>query len=251
MISVKNDSQIKRMNKSANILVETMKRLRKEIKPGVKTKRFEELVERLVKEKGVECSFKGVHDYPACTCTSINEEIVHVPPSERKLSEGDLFSLDMGIEFKGYHSDMAFTAGVGEVSSEKKELMKVTKTALKKGIEEVKPDNRLGDIGHAIQTYVEKKGYNVVEQLCGHGIGQEVHEDPQVLNVGEKNKGIKLDPGMVICLEPIVTPGSGKITKTKDGHGFKAKDGALVAHFEHTVAVTEEGHKVLTEFDHD
>lgn len=238
------------MRNSANILVEIMNNLRNEIKPGVKTKLFESKVNELVKEKGVKCSFKGVRDYPACTCTSINEEIVHVPPSERKLSEGDLFSLDMGVEFNGYHSDMAFTVGVGEVSPEKQKLMKVTKEALMKGIEQVAPGNTLGDIGHAIESHAEQNGYNVVEQLCGHGIGQEVHQDPQVLNVGEQGKGVKLEPGMTICLEPMVTPGSGEITQTEDGHGFKSQDGALVAHFEHTVLVTEQGHEVLTEFNH-
>lgn len=248
MITIKNESQIEKMKESAEILSEVMRKLREEIKPGVRTQRFEERVREMLEERGVSCSFKGVHDYPACTCTSINEEIVHVPPSNKKLREGDLFSLDMGVELEGYHSDMAFTAGVGEVSSEKKELIKVTKEALQKGIERVDPNNTLGDIGNAIQSYVEGQGYVVVKQLCGHGIGKEVHQDPQVLNTGKPGKGIDLEAGMTICLEPMVTTGSGEITKTEDGHGFRTKDGALAAHFEHTVLVTEEGHEVLTEF---
>ncbi|MEF8847248.1 MAG: type I methionyl aminopeptidase, partial [Candidatus Paceibacterota bacterium] len=221
MITIKNESQIEKMRESASILVEIMKGLKNEIKPGVKTKLFEERASKLVKQRGLECSFKGVHDYPACTCTSINDEIVHVPPSERKLKKGDLFSLDMGVEFDNYHSDMAFTVGVGKVSSEKQKLMRVTREALMKGIEQVSPNNTLGDIGHAIQSYVGNEGYNVVEQLCGHGIGQEVHQDPQVLNKGEAGKGLQLEEGMVICLEPMVTLGSGEIKRTDDGHGFK------------------------------
>lgn len=248
MITIKNESQIEKMRKSADILVEIMKAMKSKVKPGMKTKLFEKKVNELVKEKGVDCSFKGVQDYPACSCTSINEEIVHVPPSEKELQEGDLFSLDMGVEFKGYHSDMAFSMGVGQVSSEKEELMKVTEKALRKGIEQVDPSSTLGDIGHAIQSYVEGKGYNVVQQLCGHGIGKEVHQDPQVLNTGEPGQGVELEEGMVLCLEPMVTPGNGKIVKTKDGHGFKTKDGTSAAHFEHTVLVTEDGHEVLTEF---
>lgn len=248
MIIIKNESQIETMRKSGKVLSEIMKDLRKMIEPGVRTEKFEEEVKKMVQEKGVRCSFKGIHDYPACVCASVNDEIVHVPPSSRKLREGDLFSLDMGVEFDGYHSDMAFTAGVGEVSPAKKELMDVTEKALKRGIEQVSPDNSLGSVGNAIQSYVEQKGYSVVKQLCGHGIGQEVHQDPQVLNTGEPGEGLELEKGMTICLEPMVTPGNGRIVKTEDGHGFKTKDGALAAHFEHMVLVTEDGHEILTKF---
>lgn len=248
MITVKNESEIRKMERAGDILSEIMEELKKKIEPGIRTKQLEDEAQELVEDYGVKCSFKDYRGYPSCLCTSVNEEIVHVPPSQRKLKQRDLFSLDMGVEFEGYHSDMAFTVALGEVDSEDLELLKVTKQALDQAINQVKPGNRLGDIGYVIQNHAERHGFSVIRELCGHGIGQEVHQAPQVLNFGERGKGLELEPGMVICLEPMIAAGSGKVVEAGD-HGFKTKDGSKAAHFEHTVSVTEQGHKILTEFN--
>jgi len=253
MISIKTKEEIEILAEGGKILAKIMKELEKRVKPGITTKELDRLAESLILKSGGKCSFKGYKDngysaipYPACLCTSINEEIVHVAPSERKLKEGDIVSLDLGIFFKGFHTDMAITVPVGKISPEAQRLIRVTKKALKRGIKKVRPGNTFGDIGNTIQRYVESQGFNVVRDLCGHGIGRELHEDPKILNYGKRRTGQEIKDGMVICLEPMVTMGDWYIKRTKNGFGYETQDGSLSAHFEHTIAVIKEGCRILT-----
>jgi methionyl aminopeptidase len=258
MISIKSEEKIKIMAEGGRILAGIMKDLEKRVKPGVATKELDRVAETLILKSGSKCSFKGYEGYPCCLCTSINEEIVHAVPSDRILREGDILSLDLGLFYKGFHADMAKTLPVGRISSEAKRLIEVTRKALEIGIKEIKPGNKIGDISRAIQKYVENQGFNVVRELCGHGIGRELHEAPEILNSVSLDKGtvdkvkfvedgnIKINEGMILCLEPMVTVGDWHIKKSGDGHGYKTADGRLSAHFEHTIAITKDGIKILT-----
>lgn len=247
MISIKSPEEIKIMAEGGKILAKIMKELEKEVRPGITTKELNRLAESLVLKSGGKCSFLGYENFPACLCVSINQEIVHAIPSGRILKEGDIICLDLGFFHKGFHADMAVTVPVGEVAEETIRLIRVTKKALKRGIKKAKIGSTTGDIGNTIQRFVESQGFNVVRELCGHGIGRELHEDPQILNYGKRHTGEKLKEGQVICLEPMVIAGDWRIQKTKDGFGYETKDGSLSAHFEHTIAITKEGPKVLTE----
>jgi len=247
MVKIKSAAEIKIMAEGGRILAGIIKKLIKETKPGVSTQQLNDLAEELILKSGGQCSFKGYQNYPACLCVSLNEEIVHgLPSSQRIIKNGDLVSLDLGIFYQGYHTDMAVTLPIGRVTPVAQRLIQVTQEALRRGIEKIKPGAHLGDIGQAIQEYVESQGFNVVRELCGHGIGQELHEDPQVLNYGEKGTGLELKEGMVLCLEPMVTVGNWRIKKTKDGYGFKTIDNSLSCHFEHTIAVVKNGYQILT-----
>lgn len=256
MINIKTKEEIEIMAKNGKILAKIMKELERRVKPGIRTLDLEKLAEDLILKSGGTCSFKGYKDkdfnaipFPNCLCTSINEEIVHVPPSERILKEGDILSLDLGFFSKGFHSDMAITVPVGNVSFEAQRLIRVTKKALKLAIKKVKPGNTFGDIGNTIQRYVESQGFNVIRDLCGHGIGRELHEEPKILNYGKRHSGEKIKEGMVFCLEPMVTMGDWKIKRTKNGFGYETQDGSLSCHFEHMVAVTKNGGRVLTNLE--
>ncbi len=246
MISIKTPEEIEKMREAAKILVYVMKKIEKLVQPGVTTKYLNEEAEKLILKLGAKSNFKNYNGFPAVLCTCINEEVVHCPPSERKLKEGDIITLDGGVLFNGFHSDMAVTLPVGEVSQEAQRLIRVAKKALKRGIKKVKPGRTFGDIGNTIQRYVEKQGYSIVRELCGHGIGKELHEDPQIPNFGKRRSGPKIETGMVFCLEPIISAGDWRIKKTKDGFGYQTKDGSLSAHFEHMIAVTDRGVEVLT-----
>jgi len=246
MISIKTKEEIEIMAEGGKLLAKIMKELEKQVRPGITTKELDKVAEDLILKSGGKCSFKGYEGFPACLCTSINEEIVHAIPSERKIKEGDILSLDIGMRYKGYHSDMAITVPVGKIDYEVARLIRVTKKALKRGIKKVRPGNTIGDIGNTIQRYVESQGFNVVRDLCGHGIGKELHEEPQILNFGKRKSGPEIKEGMVLCLEPMVTVGDWKLKKSKDGFGYETKDGSLSCHFEHTIAVTENGAKILT-----
>ena len=253
MISIKTKEEIEILAEGGKILAKIMRELAKRVKPGITTKELDRLAESLILKSGGKCSFKGYKDngysaipFPACLCTSINEEIVHVAPSERKLKEGDIVSLDLGIFFKGFHTDTAITVPVGKISPEAQRLIRVTKKALKRGIKKVRPGNTFGDIGNTIQRYVESQGFNVVRDLCGHGIGRELHEDPKILNYGKRRTGEEIKEGMVFCIEPMVTMGDWKIKRTKNSFGYETQDGSLSAHFEHTIAVIKEGCRILT-----
>lgn len=247
MISIKTDEEIKIMAEGGKILAEIIKELEKMVEPGITTKELNRVSETLIFKFGGIPSFKNYQGFPATLCTSINQEIVHSVPSERKLKEGDLISLDLGMKYKGYHTDMAITLGVGNISSQAKKLIKVTKNALKIAIKEIKPGKTFGDLGYVIQNYVEKNGFNVVRELCGHGIGKEVHEDPQVLNYGRRHTGQEIKNGMVFCVEPMVTVGDWHIKKSEDGFGYETKDGSLSSHFERTIAVAGDKAIILTE----
>lgn len=258
MINIKVAEEIEIMAEGGKILAKIMKELEKQVRPGITTKELDKVTEDLILKSGGKCSFKGYQGFPTCLCTSINEEIVHAVPSERKLKEGDIISLDLGILYKGFHTDMAVTLPVRIVNPEVQRLIDVTKKALEIGIEKLKPGNYIGDISKAIQKYVEREGFNVVRELCGHGIGRKLHEAPQILNSVsfdevtvdkvkyQEDAKIKLKEGMVLCLEPMVTVGDWRIKKSKDGFGYETKDGSLSCHFEHTIAVTENGAKILT-----
>ncbi|MBI2062366.1 MAG: type I methionyl aminopeptidase [Candidatus Yanofskybacteria bacterium] len=260
MINLKTKKEIEIMKEGGKILAEILKKISEAVKPGIATNELEELASELVLSYGVGSSFLGFDGYPNILCTSLNDEVVHAIPSGRVLKEGDLLKIDMGVLHEGFHTDSAVTVLVGQndkvihnfelttrgvVSPQK--LISVTKEALEIGISRAKVGNTLGDIGAAIQKYVEDKGFNVVRDLVGHGIGRELHEPPQVLNYGKAGQGEKLISGMVIAIEPMVVTGKWNLKNGKDGYAFVTKDGGLAAHFEHTVAITESGSQILTE----
>lgn len=223
-----------------------MKKVAAEIRPGIMTKELDKLAEELILKSGGKCNFKGYQGFPSCLCASVNDEIVHCVPSNKILKEGDIITLDLGLLWKGFHTDMAVTLPVGKISPEAQRIIRVTKKALKRGIKKARVENTFGDIGNTIQRYVESQGYNVVRELCGHGIGRELHEDPKVLNYGKRREGPEIKEGMVFCIEPMVTAGHWKLKKTDD-HCFATEDSSLSCHFENMMAITKEGTKVLTE----
>ena len=249
MISIKSKEEIKLMAESGKILAKIMKELKEKVKPGITTKELDRAAEALILKSGGEPNFKGYEGFPATLCTSINEEIVHVVPSERKLKEGDIISLDIGMKYRGFHSDMAITVPVGKARPEIQRLIRVTKKALKRGIKKAKVGNTFGDVGNTIQRYVEGQGFNVVRELSGHGIGRELHEDPKIPNYGKRKTGSEIKTSMVFCLEPMVTVGDWKIKKAKDGFGYETVDGSLSAHFEHTIAIIKNGPQILTNLE--
>lgn len=253
MITIKSKEEIKIMAEGGKILAEIMKELEKMVKPGISTNELNRASEGLVLKCGAKPSFKGYKAdgkvFPDALCVSINEEIVHGVPSDRILKESDIISLDLGILWKSFHSDMAVTLPVGDISSEARRLIRATKKSLKRGIKKTRPGNTFGDIGNTIQRHAESQGFGVIRDLCGHGIGREIHEDPQILNYGKRHKGEKIKEGMVICIEPMLAAGGWKIKKSGDGFGFETVDGSLSAHFEHTIAVMERGARVLTQLN--
>lgn len=247
-IEIKTKEEIEIMREGGKILTEITKELEKMVRPGITTKELDRAAEALVLKSGSKCSFLGYQGYPACLCASINEEIVHAIPSARILKEGDIISLDLGILYKGFHTDMAVTVPCGKVSPEINRLIRVTRKALKRGIKKVGPGNTFGDLSNTIQRYIEDQGFFVVKDLCGHGIGKELHEDPEILNYGTRHSGAEIKPGMVFCLEPMVAVGSGAIKEPKKGDfAYKTADGSLSCHFEHTIVATKNGAQVLTE----
>ena len=262
MISIKSPAEIEIMVEGGKLLAKIMKELEKKVRPGITTKELDRLAESLIScppkpwaaEDKIRCSFKGykstdgetVRPYPFCLCTSIDEEIVHGFPSNRVLKEEDIISLDLGIFYNGFHTDMAITVPVGKISPEAQRLIRVTKKALKRGIKKSRIGNTFGDIGNTIQRYVESQGFNVVRELCGHGIGRELHEDPKILNYGKRRTGEEIKEGMVFCIEPMVTVGDWHIKRSKNGYGYETIDNFLSAHFEHTIAITKEGPQILT-----
>jgi len=248
------------MSEGGKILAEILKKLSGAVKPGITTNKLEELARELVLSYGVKPSFLGYDGFPSALCTSVNDEIVHGVPSDRILQDGDLLKLDMGVLHKGFHTDSAITVLIGSVEGGPPQAMKlvnITKEALRIGVSKAKVGNTLGDIGSAIQKYVEQNGFNVVRDLVGHGIGRKLHEPPQVMNYLPRGRkaasqsghyeGEELKEGMVIAIEPMVVTGDWKTKNSEDGFGFVTKDGGLAAHFEHTVAITNSGPLVLTQ----
>ena len=251
MIYLKNKEEIEKMRSAAQIVIETLGKLRESVEPGISTWELDKMAEELVLKKGAKPAFKGYSDYPGSVCFAVNNEVVHGMPSKKKvLKEGDIVGLDFGVNLDGFFGDSAITVPVGEVSSLAQKLLKVTETSLLKGIDEATPANRLFDISRAIQTYVEEKGFSIVRSFVGHGIGTKLHEEPQVPNFVPENgshaKGVKLKPGMVIAIEPMVNVGRPDIKILSDGWTAVTVDGTLSAHFEHTVVVTEDGPVILT-----
>lgn len=248
MIKIKTEKEIEIMKEGGKILAKIMEKLKKRVRPGITTKELNRVAETLIFKYKTKPAFKGYEDFPAALCASVNQMIVHAVPSEYQLKSGDILSLDLGVRYKGFFTDMAITIPVGNVDFETLRLLKVTKKALKLGIKKARVGNTFGEVGETVQRYVEYQGFNVVRELCGHGIGRELHEDPQIFNFGKRHKGEKIKPGMVFCIEPMVTIGDWHLEKSADGFGYETKDGSLSAHFEDMVAVTEQGPLVLTEF---
>lgn len=246
MIILKSRSEIEKMRKSNAIVAAILEELAKKIRPGVKTIELDRLSEELALKKGARPAFKGYRGYPYSLCTSVNSEVVHGMPSDKELKEGDIVSLDFGILNDGYYGDAAVTVPVGEITPAARRLLKVTEEALYKGIAEVKAGNRIGDISAAIQGHVEASGYSVVRDLVGHGIGKSLHEDPQVPNYGTSGRGVELKPGMAFAIEPMVNEGTYRVDILRDGWTVVTADGKLSAHFEHSVAITENGPVILS-----
>lgn len=246
MVNIYSEKEIAIMAQGGKILNQILKKLIKQVKPGITTKYLDKVAEDLIFSFGAKPSFKGFNGYPTALCTSINEEIVHAVPSKRILKDGDILTLDLGIRYKNYCTDMAITVGVGRIDRKLKKLIAVTKKSLEFAIKQCRAGNRLGDIGWAIENYVKKNKFNVIRDLVGHGVGKSVHEDPLILNYGEKGEGMVLKPGMVLALEPMVSIGNYEIEKCADGFAYRTKDHSISAHFEHTIAITKKGAKILT-----
>ena len=246
MISIKSDREIELLRIAGNIVHETREYLIPFIKEGITTKELDTLAEEFIRSKGATPSFKGLNDFPASICTSINQEVVHGIPSKRKLRNGDIISIDIGACYKGYHGDSAWTFAVGEISPKKEALMEHTKESLFKGLEQIKPGNRIGDISHAIEIHAKKYNLGVVRELVGHGVGTSVHEEPDVPNYGEAGRGPVLKKGMVLAVEPMLTLGRRDICILDDEWTIETIDNSPAAHYEHTVVVTEDGYEILT-----
>ena len=246
MITIKSKREIELLKTAGNIVYQTHQYLKPYIKEGITTKELDKLAEDFIRSKNATPSFKGYEGFPSTLCTSINSEVVHGFPSDRKLKNGDIISIDIGACYKGYHGDSAWTYTVGEVDDKTKQLLKDTEKALFVGLAQVKPGNRIGDIGYAIEQYAHKHNLGVVKELCGHGVGTSVHEDPEVPNYGIQNTGPRLKEGMVIAVEPMLTLGRPDIFVHDNDWTIDTQDGSLSAHFEHTVAVTKDGYQILT-----
>lgn len=246
MITIKSKREIELLKNAGNIVYQTHQYLKPYIKEGITTKELDKLAEDFIRSKDATPSFKGYEGFPSTLCTSINSEVVHGFPSDRKLKNGDIISIDIGACYKGYHGDSAWTYTVGEVDEKTKQLLEDTEKSLFIGLEQVKPGNRIGDIGYAIEQYARKHNLGVVRELCGHGVGTSVHEDPEVPNYGIPNTGPRLKEGMVIAVEPMLTLGSPKVFLHDNDWTVDTQDGSLSAHFEHTVVVTKDGYQILT-----
>ena len=246
MITIKSPREIELLRIAGEITGSTHNYLKPYIKPGITTKELASLAEEYIISRGATASFKGYDGFPGAICVSINEEVVHGIPSNRKLKEGDIVTLDIGACYKGYHGDSAWTYAVGKISSENQKLMDVTKDSLFKGLEQIKAGNRIGDIGHAVQEYAESFGYGVVRELVGHGVGTDVHEEPDVPNYGKEHTGPVLKAGMVIAVEPMITLGDKEICILDDDWTIITQDEKPAAHYEHTVLVLEDGYEILT-----
>jgi methionyl aminopeptidase len=246
MVTLKRPEEIEKIRTSNIIVAEVLNELRRIVKPGITTKELDLYSEELAKKRKAKPAFKGYHGYPFSLCASVNCVVVHGMPSERVLVAGDILSLDFGICYDGYFGDAAITVPVGQVSEDATKLMRCTEEALYHAIKEAVPGNRLGDISAACQGKVEQAGYSVVRDYVGHGIGRQLHEDPQVPNYGVRGRGMELKTGMVLAIEPMVNQGTYKVKLLQDGWTVVTEDGSLSAHFEHTVAITEKGPDILS-----
>jgi len=246
MIFLKSESELGIMHQANALVHRALRAVREAAVPGVSTADLDKLAEDLILEGGGKPAFKGYRGYPATLCTSVNDEIVHGIPSRKvRLKAGDLLSVDCGVIVRGYFGDAAITFGIGEISPVARRLMEVTRSCLDDAVEQVRPGKRLGDIGAAVQRRAEDAGFGVVRDFVGHGVGRSLHEDPQVPNYGKPGTGLLLRPGLVVAIEPMITEGSWRVRVDKDGWTARTKDGKLAAHFEYSVAVTENGPRVL------
>ena len=249
MISVKNSEQIKLMKEAGRITGEALLLAGEAVKPGVTTKHLDTIIRRHIESCGAKPSFLGYAGFPGSACISINDQVIHGIPGSRVIEEGDIVKIDVGAYYKGFHGDSANTFPVGKVSDEANKLIEVTKESFWRGIAEAKPGNRIGDIGYAVQSYVESFGFSVVRRYVGHGVGEELHESPDVPNFGTKGRGVRLCAGMTIAVEPMVNVGGPDVRELKDKWTVVTADGSLSAHYEHTIAITENGVIVLTKVD--
>ena len=247
MITIKSEREIELMRKAGMLVSEMHKYIKPFIKEGVTTLELDKLCEDFIVSHDAIPSCKGYEGFPCTLCTSVNEVVVHgIPNKNNKLKNGDIITIDVVIGYKGYQGDAAWTYAVGEIDDDKKYLMEHTEKALYEGLKQVKPGNRIGDISFAVQEYAEKHNLGIVRELCGHGIGKEMHEEPEVPNFGTPNTGARLKPGMVICIEPMLTFGHRNVWLLDDEWTVVTQDGKPAAHYEHTVLVTEDGYEILT-----
>ena len=246
MITIKSEKEIELMRKAGYLVSLTHQYLKPYIKPGITTKELDKLAEEFIRNHDGIPTCKGYQGFPSSLCVSVNDEVVHGIPSNRKLKNGDIVTIDMVIGYHGYQGDAAWTYAVGSISDEKKYLMEHTEKSLYEGIKQVKPGNRIGDISNAVEEYATKHKLGIVKELVGHGIGTKMHEEPDVPNYGKKGTGPKLKPGMVICIEPMLNLGTADVGILDDGWTIVTEDGKPSAHYEHTVLVTDTGYEILT-----
>ncbi|MGI6279039.1 MAG: type I methionyl aminopeptidase [Acutalibacteraceae bacterium] len=247
MIVLKTGRELEIMREACRISAGALMIAGKAVEPGVTTAEIDRLAEDYIRSQGAVPNFKHYRGYPAATCISINNEVIHgIPSSKRKLKQGDIVSIDLGAKFEGYHGDNAATFACGDISPEAKRLITITQQSLYKGIAAAVAGGRIGDIGNAVQSFVEANGYSVVRQFVGHGVGTSLHEAPEVPNFGIPGRGVRLMPGMTLAIEPMVNAGGYDVKILPDGWTVLTKDGSLSAHFEHTVAITADGPKIMT-----
>lgn len=249
-VTIKSEREIELMREAGKILAKTHEELGKALRPGMSTWEVDHLGEQIIRSFGCIPSFKNYNGYPASICVSVNDEVVHgIPSKKRILKEGDIVSLDAGVIYKGYHSDAARTHGIGEISPQAKKLIEVTKQSFFEGIKYAKPGNHLNDISSAVQAYAERFGYGVVRDLVGHGIGEHLHEDPEVPNFAQKRKGMKLRAGMTLAVEPMINEGRLDVCWLDDDWTVVTEDGSLSAHYENTILICEDGPEILSMLD--
>ena len=247
MVICKSPAELEKMHRAGLIVWGALEKMRAMVRPGISTKDLDDFAEKYAVEHHARPAFKGYRGYPGSVCTSINKEVVHgIPSASRKLREGDILSLDFGVELEGYFGDAALTVPVGKIAPAREKLLRVTRESLERGIEKIRPGNRLGDVSSAVQEWVEKHSFSVVREFVGHGIGTKMHEDPQVPNYGVPGQGPRLQEGMVLAIEPMVNAGGPGVRVLDDGWTAVTEDGSDSAHFEHTVAVTSDGPCILT-----
>ena len=247
MVVLKTGRELKVMREACRISAEALKLVGRAVEPGVTTGELDRIAENYIRSQGATPNFKGYQGYPATACISINNEVIHgIPSAKRKITEGDIVSVDLGAMFEGYNGDNAATFACGDISDEAKRLMDTTRESLYEGIKAACVGGRIGDIGSAVQRYVESRGFSVVRQFVGHGIGAKLHEAPEVPNFGTPGRGIRLLPGMTLAIEPMVNVGGSEVKTLPDGWTVLTKDGSLSAHFEHTIVITPDGPHILT-----
>jgi len=251
MIFLKTDQDISTIREGSQILSKTLGVIAKNIRPGVKTKELDSIAANYILDSGAKPSFKGYKGFPASLCSSVNEVVVHGIPSEYVLQEGDIVSIDIGVFYKGFHSDAAYTFPVGQINNDALKLLKITKESLYLGIEQAVVGKRVGDIGSTIENYVVINGYSAVRALAGHGVGVHLHEDPAIFNYGKKGTGVQLKKGMVLAIEPMINQGNFAVVFSRDdGWTVRTRDSKLSAHFEHTIAIHEKTTEILTTYQY-